>query len=382
MTTTRHDSSKSADGHVFNDDLLINEDKNRGGKSDLEWATDLFPQIIHVLDNPELREKFSYYELKANSARDRQRAFGFTAVTAMTISLIATVTTPFWPQNSLSGFVSLVIEAMGMLAAIVAVGGLWHGNWKHRWLESRLMTERLRQWHFQILVHWGAQIENSCRGPKEIEAFKIERTRAFSAFLLDYEGHQDAKLQALVDEPEEELWMHEAPTSYSSSSTPLAWVFEAYERLRFRHQHGYAVHKLRESTPLSPLSFLKWPPVCQKKLLGGASSTCFVVALLCSVSLLYCQAKALPNVGRGLGATAVLIAVFGAALRAIEQGLGINEEIERFSDYRSRISHLHERFKRTNDTKEKLHLMEELELASVDEMKSFLRTHYKAKFAM
>jgi hypothetical protein len=37
------------------------------------------------------------------------------------------------------------------------------------------MTERLRQWHFQLLVRRGQQIETSCNGPSAIAKFETER---------------------------------------------------------------------------------------------------------------------------------------------------------------------------------------------------------------
>ena len=79
---------------------------------------------------------------------------------------------------------------------------------------------------------------------------------------------------------------------------------------------------------------------------------------------------------------AIVIALIGAALRAIQEGLALEKELERYNDYRGRTSQLYDRFKQRTDTKERLNLMEELELASVDEMRGFLRTHYNARFVL
>lgn len=80
-------------------------------------------------------------------------------------------------------------------------------------------------------------------------------------------------------------------------------------------------------------------------------------------------------------AAAIAVALIGAALRTIQEGLAPDEEIERYEDYKSRTIQLRDRFE-TTDVKKRLHLMEELEHATVDEMKGFLRTHHKATFVL
>src|SRR5713101_5683060 len=78
--------------HVFNDDLLMND-------QDLEYARSQFPEIIHILDYPRLRAKFAEYERDANVARDWVRRLGFTAVVSALLSLIAVATQPVWPPH-------------------------------------------------------------------------------------------------------------------------------------------------------------------------------------------------------------------------------------------------------------------------------------------
>jgi hypothetical protein len=145
--------------HFFNNDLLMN-DASKAGKSDLEKARERFPEIVHVLDCPALREKFAEYEKDANDARKRVRALGFTAVLSVAISLIAIATKPILrPEAEWTHWVGALMELAGLIATIIAVSGLWLGDWKRQWLESRLMTERLRQWHFQLLIRRGKALE-------------------------------------------------------------------------------------------------------------------------------------------------------------------------------------------------------------------------------
>jgi hypothetical protein len=368
---------------VFNNDLLMNDDSKRG-KTDLQKAREQFPEIIHVLDCPSLRERFATYEKEANKARGRVRALGFAAVLSVTAALIAVATKPIWPHTSWTRWLALLIEVGGFVATIVAASGLWIGDWKRRWLESRLMTERLRQWHFQLLLRRGHEVESSCKNLDAAAEFEKGRAQSLNDFLNAYEGKLDSKLELLANEPTQvETWLHNPPNHYSGDSPVLCQVFEAYERLRFDLQRDYAIYKLKKATDKPFWEFLRWPARLQLSALSGASSFCFICALVCSAILVYGHASGILERSELFVRTgAIIIALIGAALRAIQEGLALEKEIERYNDYRGRTSQLCDRFKQSTDAKERLHLMEELELASVDEMKGFLRTHYNAKFVL
>jgi hypothetical protein len=370
-------SAEETNGHIFNDDLLMND-------TDLAYARSQFPQIIHVLDNPRLREKFAEHETEANKARDRVRALGLATVISATLALLAVATKPVWPHASWTRWLALVVESGGILAAVIAAGGLWLGPWKHRWLKSRLMTERLRQWHFQLLVRRGQQVEASCHGPTAVAQFEIQRGRWLDDFLHAHEGKLDNQLESLANDPGHAgTWLHDPHASYGANSATLRHVFEAYERLRLDHQYDYAVWKLRTVIDKPFWRFLKWPAVCQMTVLSGMASVCFALALICSAVLVYGYAFGIPvNVELYVRTGAIAVALIGIALRTIQEGLAPDKEIERYNDYRGRTSQLRDRFKRAMDPKERLHLMEELELASVEEMKGFLRTHHNARFVL
>jgi hypothetical protein len=402
--------------HVFNDDLLMTE-------RDLAHATAQFSEIIHVLDYPRLREKFAAYEKEANKARDRVRRFGFIAVFSAMLALLAVATAPLWLESPKTeathavpskndppptkndqptiksdqsapapvqqrtpwtNWVALLIELVGMGAALIAAGGLFLGPWKRRWLESRLMTERLRQWHFQLMVRRGQQIDASVTSPSAMATFKQERDKWFDDFLMAYEGKQDAQLESLTGEPSQiSVWLHEPASAYGSSSTVLETMFQAYRRLRFDHQYNYAIYKLRKAAHQPLWEFLKWPAFRQLALLSGLASFCFVGALVCAAVLVYAHAFGVPeDTELYVRIGAIALAIIAAALRTIQEGLGLDQEIERYSDYRGRTFQLRDRYIRTIDTRERLHLMAALELAAVDEMAGFLRTHSKATFVL
>jgi hypothetical protein len=361
--------------HIFNDDLLMND-------QDLEYARSQFPEILHILDYPRMRAKFAEYENEANVARDRVRGLGFTAVFSALLALVAIATQPLWPHVFWTRWVAIFIELGGMFAALIATGGLWLGPWKRRWLESRLMTERIRQWHFQLMLLRGHQIEASGTDPSAVAHFEQERDRWFGDFLQANEGKLDAQLETLISEPSHTVaWLHSPATAYGTKSTMLPLVFAAYGRLRFDHQYSYAVYKLRKSTDRPAWQFLKWPAVRQNAVLSGLASVCFVAALICAGALVYFHTFGTSEqLELYVRAGAIVVALIGAALRTIQEGLGLEQEIERYSDYRGRTSHLRDRFNHATDIQERLHSMAELELAAVDELTGFLRTHHNATF--
>ena len=107
------------------------------------------------------------------------------------------------------------------------------------------MSERLRQWHFQLIVRRGREIEASCRGEKAVATFEEDRDQWMAHFLKGYQGHLDSQLESAVNDPVEKIaWLHDHPSPYGGNSDILRDIFVAYELLRFEHQYGYAVRKV------------------------------------------------------------------------------------------------------------------------------------------
>ena len=155
---------------VFNDDLLTNA-------GDLKYAADQFPRVFPILDHPELRIAFVRYEQIANKAHLWVHWLGLLAVIFATIALLSAATEPLWAHTRWHDIITIAFEFCGLFAAIVAGGSLWLGPWRKRWLESRFMAERLRQWHFQLMLRKGAEIEAllTQSSPQAAETFKKQR---------------------------------------------------------------------------------------------------------------------------------------------------------------------------------------------------------------
>lgn len=366
-----------AHGHLFNGDLLMSD-------SDLNFVRSQFAEIIHLLDDERLRAVFAQYEAEGNTARDHVRRLGVGAVFFATLALLTIATQPAWPCTPTARWIAVLLESVGLLAALVASGGLWLGPWKQRWLESRLMTERLRQWHFQLWLKRGHEIDASVGGTKGVAEFQNKRERWLDEFLRSHEGQLDAKLQSLTSElGDADIWLHNSPSAYADKSKALPHVFQAYEQLRFDHQYSHAMHKLRRADDTPIWHFLKWPAIRQASTLSALASIGLGAALVCSVVLIYAHAS---KTGHHLEPTfrmgAIVAALVGLALRTVQEGLAPEEEIERYNDYRARIAQLRERFQETKDQNQRLRIMEDLERAAFDELRGFLRTHRRARFLL
>jgi hypothetical protein len=363
---------------VFNDDLLMNP-------GDFQYAKHQFPGVFDILDHPELREEFRKYDRIANRAKVHVRWLGIVAVTSASVALLSTATEPLWQNLPGAGRLRVIFEICGLIAAIIASGSLWLGPWRKRWLEGRFMTERLRQWHFQLLVCKGSEIEAllNQRTSKSLEDFRSSRKIWFDDFLHEYAGKLDSRMDSLTSDPDfASDWLHRR-TAYSHDSSALKMVSDPYRRLRVNHQYDYATHKLSEATDHPFWQFLKWPLLRQDSAIRAAVSFCFVVALLSSVGIIinrYFDVR--PGLDSYLGISALVTAILGIAFRTVQEGLGITRDIERYRDYRGKVRRILLFFEETEDLQQRIQLMQEMELMVVDELRGFLRTHRGATFIL
>lgn len=353
---------------------------------DLAHAQSQYPETVHLFDDQSLRDTFAKYEHVANRARLRVRRIGLFAIASGSIALLSAATEPLWHRMPYENVVSIVFEICGLGAALVAGGSVWLGPWRKRWLEARFMTERLRQWHFQILVRRGREVEASLdvSNPVAKNEFKKLREQWFKNFLHDYEGKLDSKILALVSDTNYSGdWLHVPATDFSPNSPVLPLIFKAYQQLRFTHQYDYANHKLSEDRDKPPWQFLRWPPLRQEGAIRAVVSTCFVLALVCSLCIIVNREFDIkPAAAPFLSSLALSLAIIGVAMRTLQEGLGVTKDVERYRDYRGKVNRLQIQFDQLSDSEAKLGLMEEMELAVVDEMKSFLRTHRDAAFIL
>ena len=148
---------------------------------------------------------------------------------------------------------------------------------------------------------------------------------------------------------------------------------------RSPEKYNYAVYKLRKSTDRPAWQFLKSPADRQIVVLSDLASASFVLALVSSTVLVYCDALGgREEVELYVRTEAIVVALIGAALRTVQLGLALDQEIERYSDYRGRTFHLRDRF--NHSAQGTPPPGGRAGTCCRGRLTAFLRTHHKARF--
>jgi len=379
----------------FNDDLLLSE-------QDRKWASDTFPALMHVLDFPQLRDDFSKYDDKANQSKKRLRRAGLATIALGVVALLGASTEPLFPQpssivfpqpSSIVAYIIFGVSAFaGFLSIVISAFYVFRSPYKNVWLEARLMTERLRQFQFQILVFHIPTILSCASQPDFASRFGKARDRWYSTFKMEYAEHLSAMLKEVLDDDADEqyqLHVADAADNAPGSGPVLDEIFAAYKLLRIKHQILYANYKLGGDG----FDF----PRRQVSILSGISLICilfvFFAHFAVSISvvsqwlpqwLLFQTVKDVLTYVLGVPLHVLIIwtVIFALAARTFEEGLQPTREVERYTAYRARLGHLLHNFDGASNLSERILLMTQVEQLIYQEMREFLKTNYKARFVL
>ena len=131
--------------HKFNDDLLIWDE-------DVEYIKKKYPTLLHILDFDDLKKVFLEYDEPANAAKRRSRVWGYVTIVLAVGALLGASAYPMYEDASAAETFGLLAAICGVASVPIGYWGLMFGKAKREWLYRRLMTERLRQFHFQTIV--------------------------------------------------------------------------------------------------------------------------------------------------------------------------------------------------------------------------------------
>ena len=372
--------------HKFNDDILLDQ-------QDQELAARIYPTIFHVLDHPELRQLFLVYDKASSLAKRKGRwagvfaiAFGFSALAIAPLEYPLTRQGDCF-QNLIScdrerEVLAALSAVFGIIGVVIGSIGVLFSRKKREWLHLRLMTERIRQFHFQTLVYRMPEILLSLKGAHGKSSFVSDRSIWFEAFKDRWVGKLDSKFTELIDEERgPDHWLHERQKMLTkiAESKELEPLFVAYRELRIVHQIGIASHKLGHDHRIFSAI-----PRRQAAVFAHVSTLwiillCFIDA--CVIMGVFFQSWRVFN-SAGVSVVVIFIALAALATRAFEQGLQPEREVERYQQYRSAVRAVLERFDDAESQAEKIQIMEEMERLSFDELRNFLMTNDRAHFVI
>lgn len=378
---------RSATGHQFNNDLLTNP-------GDIDRAKSAFPKTVHVLSHPALQVTFRHFNQPANAAKRRGRVAGLLAIGMGALALGIAAATPVYRHYQNISVLGGISAGLGVLSIVIGLGGVLYSGAKRRWLCNRVMTERLRQFHFQAFVCRWREIAGSLASQEAAQYYVEQREMWFNRSFAASSGQLDSELTDLLDdESDSQCWLHPLPRlPLPGEQTPdLEELFASYRELPIMHQLHYANYKLRSNQDA-----LSWSPRLQEIIFSYTTLICilaiFGIHLWIAFSvLLDGHVRTLVpilfkyesgNLGFDVHVGVIWIAIAALAIRALQEGLQPEREIERYRHYRAGVRAIRDRFDEAATAAEKFQVMLEMERASFDEFRNFLRSNNEARFVI
>lgn len=369
------------DKYPYNDDLLIE------GK-DYDNAGKIYPGISFSLRFPELIAELNDSDAKALKAKLVLRVLGVSAVGMVLTSLTAASAASFYHGSHFwAGIIITAAAFIGVLGGAIGLG-LFSARSKEAWLENRLVVECLRQFHFMLMIRLAPEIiaiahsRQNGEPTERTNALHQEFERKRSAALLELAPNlirrKAAELASIIEASEARpaFRVQPMPPAEIFNCAAGAELLSAYGTLRLRRQKQFAEYKLQKRGIL----FSAFPR-SQAAILSNLSFGCVILLLvlhLVSAGVFLWDEHHHTAI---IDFVAVWIALFALSVRAIEEGLKPQAEIERYRHYRMTCDRIHERF-HTGDLNEKLSAIAEMEQAAYEEMVAFLRSYHEARFTM
>jgi hypothetical protein len=364
--------------------------------ADRKLAKRKYSSIFHALDHPELRDLFCEYDAPAKRAKRTGLIAGLWAI-GFGVSALAIAASEFLVTHPIAdegtshttnwtGFVLAAASGLcGLLSYLIGTIGVLSAERKRRWLYFRLMTERIRQFHFQTLVFRLPQILASLENDAAKSKFLAERALWFESFRSRLVGKLDSAFTAVIREEEKNnVWLYngvaERPVA-PDDSDDLVPVFDAYRELRILHQLDYADYKLHNDHRLiSPMQRR------QLEILSQVAFTWLILLLVMHIGVLVGAIFPQTFFTAFNSSTAVVVIIWLAlaalATRAVQEGLQPEREIERYQQYGSAVRAILERYDEASSQGSKLEIMRDMERLAFDEMRNFLITNERSRFVM
>ena len=383
----RHGGLLAAGGRIGCESAPGLQQRHPRLQAEREYCKRFYGDLYHVLYNGPLVEAFLRHDTVANRARTRRRLLGRASVGLAFVALVCITARLLLEGMGRHASATLVYVSEACLLLSLVLPPLVVQPLRHRWLKARLMTERLRQWHFEWILRSGHAIESTVRPsesggltvqPAEVEMYETGRDRALARF-LNRMSSLEVRLEAALAERLPDLGV--TPHPFAADSHVLPRLFAAYDELRFEHQIDYAEGKLAQRA--------KGSLIRQHRLYSTASTVALVAAVTLCVAVVSLHIlEDLELIASPVAASpwwpalAVCFAIGSVAIRALESGFGLASAVARYENYAAAVESLRQRFRASNDPVKKLAIMHEMEDRAAREMTLFLSEQSRSSFGV
>ena len=366
-----------------NSDLLIEEE-------DRAFFARHYPAFASIFDWPELRSLFVVYDTAAASARKHSRRAGVLAVASGFLSLSVAAVVPLADEFTKSSATSQlhtqavlggVAAAFAIVSILIGYTQVLKGEGKARWLTNRFWSERIRQFHFQLIVNHLPTLVAKLQDKGDLRHWLDFRASELDRFKHDYLRGVEDKIHHLnVDEAEDRPWLSpewDHPGPLPPASAEFDGLLELLEQQRFGIQQRYAERRLLNGWH-SPESRAQWV----LKLSDALTAVLLLATITVGIgSIVAFKLGATPTFRLVAGLVAALSSSSVVAMRALKEGLLFSADAERYKWYLAAVRNLYHRYEHA-DRPKRVSLFRELEHVAYQEMRRFMLSGSQARFVM
>jgi hypothetical protein len=269
----------------------------------------------------------------------------------------------------------VTVAGLGLGGTVMGLAGVWRGSARRRWLTARFTTETLRLFHFRYIASRVADIETAAHRPELQAAYLAERLEAFRTLertvIDDEKAGVDASIGLRPWDPFAPV-VEQVPVGVAPVVDDLS---AAWRAIRFDWQLKYCNAKLshdrtggRRSSLQQEHAFSRFGWLCIGVVV--VLHVVFVVVQLLHAHLAWLEPAVIST------------ALLALAARALEDGLKPQREVERYEQYRANIAVARQRLDAEPRFETKLEIIRAFEQVSLEEMRTFLRTHATARYLL
>jgi len=369
-----------------------------------EDAARYFSNIWFALYSETISNEFRKHDDEARKLKTNFQIWGFRvvglAVFGLSVAAIEpTFLHPAIDADYLHKTSSKVAAALAGLAGVASVlmgyFGMGFSERKLRWLRTRLVCERIRQWRWQYFCAHIPEAITASADDRLKQEYASRRDGEFSSFLDGLRANQENALKVVLsqsaDDPDA-TWVRaefksgiqrpdlSAAIEFSDEAhaTTIGKLLAAYGNVRIGAQKRYARYLVGDSGPFSthPATQRAWLHKRGIALLMAI----FVLHIIVLVGTVIFHMPALAL--KMISVSAIICALIALGLRTIEDGLRPSEHLGRITGYLAEVSSIEEAFNEAASGDARRYLMIALEKASYKEMVDFLQAGDRSRYVM